>query len=48
MSDSMTDSYNRLSQEIDRLELAGMYTTAESVRQERFNLGNGVVYNVEK
>jgi hypothetical protein len=48
MSDSMTDSYNRLTDEIERCELDGMDSKAESVRQERFNLGKGVVYNVDK
>jgi len=48
MSRSMTDSYNRLTRSIVRAESEGMQSHAEDLKQMRFQLGNGVVYNVKQ
>lgn len=45
MSNDMTDSYNRLTDSIVRAEEDGMFSYAEELKQMRYQLGAGVVYN---
>ena len=48
MSKSMTDHYNRLTDQINVAKAAGLKSHVEDLELRRFNLGVGVVYNFEK
>ena len=48
MSDSMTDCYNRLTDQINVAKADGLKSHVEDLELRRFNLGVGVVYNFEK